>query len=52
MKPHTLETTEGPEAFRRFQKAMKAIVSVRKDQVLAADLNAHPKKKKPTNNKS
>lgn len=49
MKPHP-EMTEGPEAFERFRKAMKTIVSVPKDSAMAQP-KRQSKKKRATNRK-
>jgi hypothetical protein len=48
MKPHS-ELNEGPEAFERFRKAIKAIVSVKKSDVI--DPPKPHRKKKPVNRK-
>ena len=46
-----LEMNEGPEAFDRFRKAMKAIVSVRKSDAMIDHPKQRAKKKKPANRK-
>lgn len=48
MKPHA-DMVEGPDAFDRFQKAMKRIVSVKKSDVI--DPPKPTRKKKPVNRK-
>ena len=45
MKPHAHEMDEGPQAFDRFRKAMKTIVSVKKSDVI--DPPTPARKKKP-----
>jgi hypothetical protein len=45
MKPQPHDMTEGPEAFDRFRKAMKTIVSVKKSDVI--DPPRPARKKKP-----
>jgi len=39
------DMNEGPEAFDRFRKAMKTIISVPKHVVVQADRKAHKKKR-------
>ena len=46
MKPHSHEMAEGPEAFDRFRKAMKAIISVKKADVV--DPPKPARKKRPS----
>lgn len=33
MKPHTPELVEGPEAFKRFRDAVKAVLTVKKSDM-------------------
>jgi len=49
MKPHAHEMEEGPQAFDRFRKAMKAIVSVKKTDVINPPKPS--RKKKPSSRK-
>jgi hypothetical protein len=44
MKPHTAKMQEGPEAFDRFRTAMKRIVSVPKNAVVAPPKRHRPKR--------
>ena len=49
MKPHSAEMNEGPEAFARFRKAVKAVMSVPKS---ALPPKPHREKKKATKRKA
>jgi hypothetical protein len=49
MKPQAHAMDEGPQAFERFRKAMKAIVSVKKSDVI--DPPKPARKKKPSSRK-
>ena len=46
MKAHPPEMQEGPAAFERFRKAVKAVIAVPKEAVPAATSKARTKKKK------
>ena len=51
MKPHTAEMNEGPEAFDRFRKAMKTIMSARRSDVIPDHPKPRTKRKKPASHK-
>ena len=50
MKSHAAEMHEGPDAFNRFRKAMKTIMSVKKSDVIDQP-KPRSKKKKPASHK-